>query len=204
MEKQTLQTEVRQQRGKGSARQLRAQGKVPGVFYGQGVESTALTLEPKPLVRILYGKWGHNTLLDLKIGSDSHLAMIKEIQVHPVSRAPLHVDLYKVTSDQQVTVSVPFAVKGRAAGVQKGGKLQVVFRELPVKTTPDKIPSLIEIDVSALDLGDAFAVSDLQLAEGVAVELKPEQSLALVTEDRRAKNAAAAEEEAAAAPGAKA
>ncbi len=201
MEKQTLQTEVRASRGKGSARQLRAQGKVPGVFYGQGVETTALTLEPKPLVRILYGKWGHNTLIDLKVGGDAHLAMIKEIQVHPVSRAPLHVDFFKVSLDQPVSVNVPFSAKGRAVGVQKGGKLQVVFRDLPVKATPDKIPSLIEVDISHLDMGDAYSVADLQLPEGVSVELKPEQSLALVAEDRRAKNAAA-EDEAAAGEGA--
>lgn len=195
MEKQTLQTEVRQERGKGSARQLRAQGKIPGVFYGQGVDTTALTLEPKPLVRLLYGKWGRNTLIDLNVGSDSHLAMIKEIQVHPVSRAPLHVDFFKVSLDQPVSVSVPFTTKGRAAGVQKGGKLQVVFRELPVRATPDKIPDLITIDISKLDMGDAYPVSELQLPDGVKVELKPEQSLALVAEDRRAKNAATEEAE---------
>lgn len=202
MEKQTLQTEVRESRGKGSARQLRASGKIPAVLYGQGVETTALALEPKPLVRVLYGKWGHNTLLDLKVGGDEHLAMIKEIQVHPVTRVPLHVDFYKVTIDQVVTVDVPFSAIGRAAGVQKGGKLQVVFRDLPVKSTPDKIPSLIEVDISALDMGDALPVKDVELPEGVSIDLKPEQSLALVAEDRRAKQVAAEEAAAAEAEGA--
>jgi large subunit ribosomal protein L25 len=124
-------------------------------------------------------------VLSLEVGGNAHLAMIKDIAVHPVTREPLHVDFYKVTEDKPVQVHVPVAAKGRPIGVQKGGQLQVVFRDLPVRTTPGKIPAIIEIDVANLDIGDVLTVAELPLDEGVEVQFKPDRRVVLVTEPKK-------------------
>ncbi len=185
MEKQTLEVEVRETSGKGPTRQLRAQGKIPGVFYGPGVDTTKLSLSPKAFLRALETPYKQNVVLTIEVGGVTHEVMVKDIAIHPVTRAPLHVDLYKVTGDRAVEVRVPVATKGRPIGVQKGGRLQVVFRELPVRTTPDKIPAKIEIDVANLEIGDVFTVADLTLDEGVSVQFKPDRRVVLVTEPKK-------------------
>ncbi len=190
MEAQTLQAEVRGTRGKGPARQLRKGGQLPAVLYGKGVENTALSVSPKAFIGALKSEYGHNAVIELHLtggesGETRVQTMVKDIQVHPVTRSPLHVDFYAVSEDQLVTVSVPFRTYGRALGVQKGGKLQVVFRELPVRCRPADIPSVIEVDVAPLDMGAVFTVDQLDLPQGVTVQLDPTRRLILLGEDRR-------------------
>ena len=151
METQTLEVEVRQTSGKGPARQLRAQGKIPAVFYGPGVDTQKLQLSPKDLLKSLETPLKKNVVLTVEVGGTAHLAMVKDIEVHPVTRQPLHVDLYRVDENRAVEVSVPLRATGKPVGVQKGGQLQVVFRDLPVRTTPGKIPSVIEVEVTPLN-----------------------------------------------------
>ena len=185
MEPLTLQVEVRDGRGKGPARQLRAKGLLPAVFYGPGVETKGLALSPKELTKALETEYRLNIVLRLAIAGQEHLAMVKDVQVDPVTRVPLHVDLYKVSNDRHVNVSVPLRTTGRALGVQKGGKLNVVFRELPLRATPDAIPSSITVNVASLDMGEVFKVQDLELPDGVEVLLSPERRLILVSEERK-------------------
>ncbi len=198
MNTQTLQVEVRSKSGKGPARQLRMQGKIPAVLYGPGVDTTKLTISPNEFVKALTTEMGRNVVFELPIDGTSHLALVKDVQVHPVSRDPLHVDFYRVTTDLAVTANVPLRTKGRAAGVHKGGSLQAVFRELPVRCTPDKIPAVIEVDVTRLDIGDALKVSEVPLPEGVSILLPPDRRVITVSEARKA---VAAEAEAGAAAG---
>jgi large subunit ribosomal protein L25 len=185
METQALNAEVRETRGKGPARQLRSRGLIPAVFYGPGIETTAMAISPKELVKALETEYRHNVVLTLPLEGNQVLAMVKDIQVHPVSRVPVHVDFYRVASDRPVEVRVPLRTTGRAKGVVKGGKLTVVFRDVPVRTTPDKIPANITINVEGLDMGDVFKVSDLTLPEGVEVLHAPDRRLVLVGEDRK-------------------
>jgi len=199
METQTLQAEVREGSGKGPARQLRKQGRIPAVFYGPGVDTIRVSVSPKELVRALSTDMGRNQVLALSVGGDEHLAMVKDLQVDPVGRHPIHVDFYRVSEDRPVTVKVPLRTRGRAAGVQKGGKMRVVFRELPVKARPGDLPPAITVEVTSLELGQIVKVSDLPLPDGVEVLFSPERRVILVGEDKRAKQAA--EEAAAAAAG---
>ncbi|MEM9193701.1 MAG: 50S ribosomal protein L25 [Myxococcota bacterium] len=185
METQTLTAEVRKERGKGPARQLRAQGKIPAVFYGPGVDTTAIAVAPAELVKALKTDYGRNVIFKMEVGGTEQLAMLKDVDVHPVSRAPLHADFYRVTTDSAVEVRVPVKTAGRPVGVQKGGKLNVVFRDLPVRTTPEKIPAAITINVASLDIGDVTTVSQLDLDEGVHVLYAPDRRVVLVTEDKR-------------------
>jgi large subunit ribosomal protein L25 len=195
MEPQTLTIENRTSTGKGEARRLRARGLVPGVFYGPGAEPVRIAATPKALTVALSQPNRRNTLLKLDVNGVPHLAMIKEVQVHPLTRQILHFDVYKVELDRKVVVPVPFAVEGRAKGVIAGGEVTVVFRDLPVRTTPDNIPPIIKVDVTHMELGDTFRVKNLQLPEGVEVTLEPERNLISCAEPRKRPE----EEEAAAA-----
>jgi large subunit ribosomal protein L25 len=182
---QTLKVEVREQSGKGPARQLRARGKIPAVFYGPGLDTTKLSVSPKELLKALTTPHKKNVIISLDVGGEKHLAMVKDIAIHPVTRQPLHVDLYKVDENRPVEVRVPVKTSGRPVGVQKGGVLQVVFRDLPVRAAPNRIPSIIDIDVAHLDIGDVLTVAELPLDEGVTVKFKADRRVVLVTEPKR-------------------
>jgi large subunit ribosomal protein L25 len=197
METTTLQAEVRASRGKGPARRLRAQGKIPAVFYGPGVEPTPLTLSPKELEKALLGERGRNAVFKLSLGGKEELAMVKDVTTDPVTQELLHIDLYRVFEGKQIEVNVPFRTHGRAAGVVQGGVLNVTRRSLPVRTTPANIPVSIDVDVTKLQLKEAICVEDVPLPPGLECTLPPKLTLAIVVEPRKV--APEAEEEAAAA-----
>jgi large subunit ribosomal protein L25 len=199
METTTLQAEVRDTRGKGPARRLRAQGKLPAVFYGQGVEPTPLTLSPKELEKALRGERGRNVVFKLSVDGKDQLAMVKEVSIDPVSRELLHVDLYRVFEDKVLEVDVPFHTHGRAQGVVMGGVLNVTRRTLPLRTTPANIPVSIGADVTHLNLKDTISVEQVELPEGVECTLAPKLTLAIILEPRTA--VAAEDEEGAAGEG---
>jgi large subunit ribosomal protein L25 len=185
METTTLQAEVRDSRGKGPARRLRAQGKLPAVFYGQGVEPTPLTLSPKELKKALRGERGRNVVFKLSVGGKDELAMVKDVTTDPVSQELLHVDLYRVFEDKVLEIDVPFHTHGRAQGVVMGGVLNVTRRTLPVRTTPANIPVSIDVDVTRLALKDTISVEQVQLPEGVECTLAPKLTLVIVLEPRK-------------------
>ena len=163
----TLAAATRQTRGKNEARRLRRAGRLPAVAYGGSpVESLALDVDPKALLRILYSESGINTLVDLAVdGGESGKVLIKEIQHDPVTDALLHVDFFRLAMDRVVTVTVPVTLSGEAAGVkQQGGLLDFVTREFQVECMPTEIPEHVDIDVSDLTIGDGVRVRDV--AEG--------------------------------------
>lgn len=185
METTTLQAEVRGSRGKGPARRLRAQGKVPAVFYGPGVEPTPLTLSPKDLEKALRGERGRNVVFKLSVGGKDELAMVKDVTTDPVSQEVLHVDLYRVFEDKVLEINVPLHTRGRAQGVVQGGVLNVTRRTLPLRTTPANIPVSIDVDVTHLNLRDTISVEQIELPAGVECMLAPKLTLAIVLEPRK-------------------
>ena len=203
METTTLQAEVRAGRGKGPARRLRAEGKVPGVIYGPGVEPTPLTLSPKELTKALRGERGRNVVFKLSLDGKDQLAMVKDVTTDPVTQELLHIDLYRILEDKALDVNVPFRTYGRSVGVVQGGVLNVTRRVLPLRTTPAKIPVSIEVDVTHLALKDTISVEEIELPEGVECSLNPKLTLVIILEPRKA-TAAEAEEDAAAAAAAEA
>jgi len=186
MEKQTLTAEVRTSCGKGPARRLRMQGKIPAVFYGPGVEATPLTISPADITRILRGPHGRNALIEIALDGRIELALVRDLEQDPVTHAPLHVDLYRVSIEKPVDTFVPFDVSGRAIGVHRGGVLNVTTRSLPVRATPDLIPAKIVHDVTSLDMHQSVTVADLVLPEGLTVSLSPKRTLATIVEPRKA------------------
>jgi large subunit ribosomal protein L25 len=166
-----LVAEVRDATGKGAARKLRAAGRIPAVVYGRGTESRAISVDPKALVQLLQkGGAGMNTLIELSVDGTAKTVLVKELQRDPVRGRPLHTDFYLVDLDQKVEVSVPIHLTGRAPGVELGGILDHPLREIELECLPRAIPESIDVDVSALDVGDSIHVRDLELPEGVSVQ----------------------------------
>lgn len=168
----------RTESGKGAARRLRNSGQIPAVAYGKGLPATTLAVTPKDIVSVLQSERGKNTVLQMKVnGASDLLVMIKDFSYHPVTRALQHVDFIQVKLDEPVEADVPLVTTGRAAGVTLGGVLRQVYRTLPVRCMPDRIPLKIETDVTPLELGQSLSVKDLKLPEGVEVRLSPEQTV---------------------------
>lgn len=160
----TLAAATRDTRGKNEARRLRRAGRLPAVVYGGiPVESQAVEVDPKALLRILHSESGINTLVDLQVdGSVSGQVLIKNIQHDPLTDNLLHVDFFRLAMDKAITVTVPVTLSGEAAGVkQQGGLLDFVTREIQVECMPADIPEHVDIDVRELMLGDGVRVRDV-------------------------------------------
>jgi large subunit ribosomal protein L25 len=198
MANHTLTAQARPQTGKGAARQLRAQGLIPAVYYGPGHTPTGLAISPKELTSALSTEFGRNALLTLSIGGKNELAMVQDLQIHPVTRKPVHVDFYRVDEQAEIERAVPFHAEGRAKGVVAGGELAVIYRDLPLRAKPGQFPSKIQVDVTNLEIGDHIKVKDLALPAGVSVVLPSERNVVSCVTLRKRKD----EEEAAAAAGA--
>jgi large subunit ribosomal protein L25 len=199
MQTHTLSTEARDLTGKNAARQLRARGLVPAVFYGPATAPTGLSISPKELIAALSTPHGRNAVITLQVGGKSELAMVQDLQIHPVTRKPLHVDFYRIDAEQLLQRKVPFIADGKAKGVVAGGELVVIYRELPLRAKPHEFPAKISVDVTPLEIGDHIKVKDLALPAGVEVVLPSERNVvSCVTMRKRMEE----EEAAAAAPGA--
>jgi large subunit ribosomal protein L25 len=184
-----LVAEQRAETGKGWARKLRASGRIPGVVYGRGTETRAITVEPAALERLLRSSGlGANTLIDLQVGGSSETVLLKQLQREPVRGAYLHADFYRVDLTQKVSVSVPVHLVGAAVGVELGGILDHPLREVEIECLPNAIPEFLEGDVAALEIGQSLHVRDLPLPEGVEIRTDADLAIASVS-------APAAEEE---------
>jgi large subunit ribosomal protein L25 len=164
-----LKAEVRQERGKGPARRLRAAGKVPGTVYGRGIDAVAVTVDARELDHTLSTDAGANVLIDLKVGSDNHLTLARALDRHPIRGTILHVDFLKIARDVAITVDVPVHFEGEAKGVKEGGVLEHHLWQLHVECLPGNVPERINIDVSAMDIGSIIRVSDVRVPDGVTM-----------------------------------
>lgn len=164
MEAIALNALIRKETGKGPARRLRMAGGVPAVFYGPRVEAMPLSVNAADLLKLLR-KREENVFIRLIIDeggtTQEKFSMVKDVQLEPVSRRFYHADFYEISMDRPFTFDVPIHFKGIPAGVENGGDLQHVKRELKVSCIPTKLPDFIELDISSLNIGDHFRVSDV-------------------------------------------
>jgi large subunit ribosomal protein L25 len=169
---------------KGGARKVRATGKVPGVLYGRKEEPLAVLFDEKELITSLDKERKRNTVLKLAISNggktEEITAMVRDAQINPLSRRLVHVDFLRVDLEAEVHVSVPLVLTGKAVGLQNGGNLHQSLHMIPIAAKPAAIPTKLELDVSALDIGDALHVSDLKLGAGVRALLDARDGLASV------------------------
>lgn len=167
MEQLNLNVEIRQAAGKNANRKLRAMGKLPGVVYGMG-KNVNISVDPRPVTKLLLEEGGKNKTLTLKgEGLDGRFALIKDYLVDPVSRNLLHIDLLEIDINKKIDVTVALNFVGKAAGVGEGGVLNIVERTVMVRCLPTAIPKHIDVDVSALNIGDSIHLDQLTLPAGV-------------------------------------
>ncbi len=202
METMELNARMRKESGKGPARRLRAGGQVPAVFYGAGSDTLPLAVNTADLIKLIKEK-KENVFIKLNIEGDGlktqKLSMVKELQTSPATRDIYHVDFYEISMDHKLVLDVPIHVVGTPAGVTMGGELHILKRELKVSGLPTEIPEFVEVDISALEIGDSVKVSDIRIKGGLEVVDHADVAVATVSITRV--EAAPAEEEAAAEEG---
>ena len=158
----------RDKSGKGVARSLRRDGRVPAVIYGHARQSQSLSVSTRDLERLLQHHAAGNTVIELALDGKTSRTLIREIQRHPVKRRILHVDFQELVAGERVTVNVPILLTGVPEGVRLGGgMLDQVLYELEVEADPSDIPNQIDVDVVGLQVGQSVHVSDIPLPAGV-------------------------------------
>ena len=164
-----LEAQPRETKKRNRNKASREAGRIPAVVYGGGEgENSLVEVDEKTFGRVMDSASSDTVLLNLKVGDASRLALVQEVQHHPVSRKTLHVDFREVKPDQSVIVTLPTVPVGEAVGVKtSGGTLEHVLRYIKVKGTPSSLPESIEVDVAALDIGQTLHVSDVVTADGV-------------------------------------
>jgi large subunit ribosomal protein L25 len=171
----TLTAETGRPAGSRSSSRLRAEGRVPGVVYGLGRDAVAITVPWPELRRVLTTEAGINALVTLDVDGQTDLAIVKDLQRHPVKRNVMHIDFLRVDADAPVAVDVPVILIGEAKQVEnRRGVVDHPLKALTVLAKPSDIPSLIELNIEDLDIGDTVTVSQLELPPGVTTEVDPE------------------------------
>lgn len=177
-----IKSEKRQGLGSNAARRLRKQGFVPAVLYGESMESRPLVVSKKDIVQILKLESGENTIFKVAVDTDMYDAMIKDLQVDPVTDELLHADLIRISMDKPVRVTVPIVHSGEPVGVKtEGGFIDFVTREVEVECLPRDIPESLSIDISELHIHQSIKAEGMAIPAGVKLITEPATVLVLVS-----------------------
>jgi large subunit ribosomal protein L25 len=169
----------RQATGKGGARQTRLGGKVPAVIYGHGRDTQPLEVEAKALEKALHGVEPESTIIELAVAGRTVKTLIREIQRHPLRPDIIHVDFYEIHAAEKVKLKIPVHLVGNPGGVRNaGGVLDQVTREVEIEVLPENIPDRVELDVTALKIGDSLHVRDVSIANA---RIRTEAELTIAT-----------------------
>lgn len=169
METLEIRAAAREKNRKRDAKRLLRNGKIPGILYGPKTSSIPLELDEREFSTRVAGSEGSH-LVRLKSESTAladKVALVKDMQYHPISGDVIHADLYEVDLTAKIAVNVPLHFVGKAAGVVRGGILQPIVREIEVECLPLDIPAYFDVDVSALDIGDSVHVEELTMPADV-------------------------------------
>ncbi len=197
----SMTAEPRMALGKGGARATRRAGRIPGVVYGRGYEPVAVSVDGRKFA-IEYDRTGFfSRFYELHVGTEKMRVLPREVQVHPVSDAPLHIDFLRLTADTRIDVEVVvhFANEEEAPGLRRGGVLNIVRHGVELNCRADSIPESITIDLSGLEIGDSVHISGVSLPEGVRPTITDRDfTIATIAAPTVVREEAAAEEEIAA------
>ncbi|MGO8825620.1 MAG: 50S ribosomal protein L25 [Acidimicrobiales bacterium] len=175
-----LAAEVGRPVGSRAVRRLRREGKIPGVIYGHGTDPVPVAVVARELRAALNTDAGANQLLSLDTGSGTFLTIAREMQRHPVGQTVTHVDFVIVRRDEVISADVPITLVGEALEVHHGdGLVEQQMFTLPIRALPGAIPTVLEVDITALTIGGQVRVSDLTLPEGVTTEMDAETAIAI-------------------------
>jgi large subunit ribosomal protein L25 len=165
----TFPATARERAGKGAARATRRAGHVPAVVYGAKEPPVLIAIDPKLLKQYVGHSGFFTRLVDIQLDGKNHRVLPRDVQYHPVTDQPIHVDFMRVSKDAKVTVAVPvvFANEGQSPGLKKGGVLNIVRHEVELLCPVDSIPNSLTIDLAGKDIGDSIHISHIPLPEGV-------------------------------------
>lgn len=170
-----LTAERRTATGRSAVRKLKAAGLVPAVIYGAKDKAETLQVSRRDINAMLSHAAGENILVELEIAGKNRLALVQEVQHAPLGGAILHVDFHAVSVDEVIQADVPLEPMGIANGVKNmGGLLEQNLRSLAIECLPRDLPDVITVDVSALNIGDAIHVREIQLPAGVSTRIQPD------------------------------
>jgi len=184
MEETKLILKKRTNQGSANARRLRRSGNLPGIVYGGGKEALPVEMDTHAFELILQHHTSETMLLEVILDKKDARMLVKDVQHHPVNGELLHVDFQKVDSKQTLRVDLMIQLVGESAGVKAGGILEQVLHEIVVECLPDDLMETLEVDISALEIGDALHVSDLNLSDKFKIQSDPSSIIATVAEPR--------------------
>ncbi len=192
-----LDVKPRDEGGSADSRRLRADGLIPGVLYGSGKDAHPFAVEERELRRVLTGEHGLHAILDVVFDGQktAHHAVLKEYQLDPVRPRLLHIDLHEVRLDQVIQSQVAVEPVGESPGVKEGGVLTLVLREVNVEALPMEVPDQLELDISAMTIGDSLRVADIAAPEGVKLLDDPDSVVLTVTPPTKVEEPEEVEEE---------
>jgi large subunit ribosomal protein L25 len=192
----TLTVSTGRKLGSRPSNRLRAQGDIPGVVYGLGTEPVPVAVKWVDLRAALSTDAGLNALLDLEMDGESRLAIVKDIQRHPVRHTVHHVDFSLIDRETELSVEVPIIVEGEALAVtRENGLVDQTLFNLTVWARPEHIPNEFTVDISELTIGDAIRVADIDLPDGVTTDVDPEEPVVVTSMTRAEVEAEPAEGE---------
>ncbi|HEY7627329.1 MAG TPA: 50S ribosomal protein L25 [Ilumatobacteraceae bacterium] len=181
MSQTTLVAIPRTGRGSSPARRLRAEGQIPGILYGRGMEPISVTVERREFRMALSGPAGANTVLALQIGGESYPAVVKEMQRHPIKRTVSHVDFLQVNMHEEITVHIPVRLHGEAKAVTAaGGLVDPAVDALEVSCTPTNMPNEFMIDITDMQPDTVIRLSDIPMPNGVTALGDPDMPVVTV------------------------
>jgi large subunit ribosomal protein L25 len=179
----TLKAQPRQDTGKSAMRKMRSAGRIPAVVYGHGDDTRMVSVDSHELELLFKRVHYENTIVELDIEGESApvRTLVREVQSHAYKSRVLHVDFQQVHAGERIHVDVPIRLVGTAAGIRLGGVLMQTITDLPVRCLPDRIPEVIEIDISHLNINDAVHLRDIELPEGAEAEIDADRTICSIT-----------------------
>jgi large subunit ribosomal protein L25 len=192
----TLAAQPRDRGGKGASRAVRREGRVPAVIYGAKQPALAIHVEEKLLVKLLQTGHFMNSVVEVEVDGGTHRALPRDVQFHPVTDRPIHVDFLRVAADTLVTVAVPVRFENEYAspGLKRGGVLNIVRHEIEFRCPADRIPDDVVVDVTGFDVGASIHISSVTLPEGVTPVIDRDFTIATIVAPSGLKSEEAAAE----------
>lgn len=177
-----LKVEVRKETGSSAVKRMRKDGFIPCIVYGANFETVAVKANNQDIIHLLHSLTSEHPLIQIKLKNKKENVIIQDIQYHPFRNEILHIDFHKVAMDEKITTTVAVEEFGEPVGVTHGGVIDHILRELEIECLPGDMPSVIEVDISHLEIGDALHVSDLTPPKGVTFLDDPEQPIIAISQ----------------------